>query len=146
MDRTDDGVAGGNHLAVGHPDPTRPTRTDDDLDDLGVEPDLAAIGLDGAHERVGQTARSADGLGDAERVDDAGHEVDAHAGTELVGKLQVLGHQLQEVDFDVVALERIVDDVERRAAHDVEDFAALVGGIEHCHERTERQRRRVQAR
>jgi hypothetical protein len=55
-----------------------------------------------AHQRLGQLAAAADRLRDAVGVDDAGHQQHAHAGAQLVGALQVLADQAQQVDLDLV--------------------------------------------
>ena len=146
VDGADHRVTSPELLAVGHPQAHGAAALDQHLRHLGIEAELAAIGLDALDQRVSQPAAAADRLRHPVGVDDARHQVDAHAGAQLVGELQVLGDQLQQVDLDPVVLEQVVDDVEGGAAHRVQDLAALVGAVEHGHERAIGQRRRVEAR
>ena len=101
--------------------------------------------LDAAHQRLGKLARPALGHRHAIGVDDAWHQERAHAGTQLVGHLQVFGDQPHDVKLEQIALEILVDHVERRAVHHVEDEAALIRLVHHRHERPHRERWLVEA-
>ena len=146
MNGADDTVVGKTAFTRGQLEPARPARIHDHPRNLRVTANLAAVVLDATHQCVRQLARTADRLRDAEGVHDSGHQECAHAGTEFVRHLQVLGNHPHNVQFHQLAFEEPVHHVERAARHDVEQETTFVALIHHRGERAERGRRGVQTR